>query len=319
MDPGGNLPRPLFISTSSDMRQSVMGAYHLPQNMGSIVGRYESMNDDDEIFQSSPGEFIYAETLLPAGFRGAFDDGLMDTVVGSSQNRNREVRLEYSNTAWQTARTRATWSAGFRNVDHNELLQVTYYALVPNLPTIIPPIVDEAQNPAQWHPIPDRVVLQSDYMGTGAGAALDAEFTFHPRFSVISGLSVGLLRGKVTTTYKGFTSYYTNALEGGRYVGRDELFQTLQFGTQNEILAISQRVVEEGYYAPDVSQSAQTFDAYVGVQSIVWRGLRVFATFREMYYQNVATDAVLLPDLTLETEKKSVGYEGYLVGVSWRF
>jgi hypothetical protein len=49
----------------------------------------------------------------------------------------------------------------------------------------------------------------------------------------------------------------------------------------------------------------------------VWRGLKIYATFREMYYANVG--ARLVVSDRLETTSRSVNYEGYLIGVSWRF
>jgi hypothetical protein len=316
----GAYPHPITIPSSSSIRESWMVAYHLPQNMGSIVGHYDSMHTEDSTFVETPGQFDIGESLASPVVRGAFDDGLADAVDGSSTTKTRETRLEYSNTAWEGKHTRATWGAGVRNVDHNELLQVNYYALVPNLPPVIPPIVDVARDPAQWQPIPDKVTLQTDYSGTGVGVSLDVEFKLHPRFSIISGLSLGLLRGKSTSTYKSLNGFYVSSFGGEtHYITPQEMVTILQTGTQNEILAVSQQYLFTAYYAPNVSQAGQTFDGYVGVQSMVWRGLRVFATFRDMYYQNVGMDQVLNPNLTVTTTSKSVGYEGYKIGASIRF
>ena len=316
---------PVTISTDADLRESWLVAYHLPDDLGSIVGHYDSMNDQDSRFVSTPGDFRYLETLAFPAFRGGFDDGFADAVGAQNMNKTREVRLEYSNVAWSAKHSRATWGAGVRNVDHNEQMQVWYHGLVPNLPSTIPPIIDPAIDPRQFNPRSDTVFIQSDYSGTGAGVSLDVEFTLHPRFSVISGLSLGLIRGKVSTTYKSINWFYQSAVDG-HYIGRQELIDTLQFGPVHCddthplcIDAITQEDVFNGYYAPDVSQASQTFDAYVGFQSMVWRGLRVFATFREMYYQNVGASAIPTTDFVISTETKSVGYEGYLLGVSWRF
>ncbi|HEX4825456.1 MAG TPA: hypothetical protein VFV19_14220 [Candidatus Polarisedimenticolaceae bacterium] len=323
----GQLPTPLTIPLTSNIREAWKVAYHLPGGYGSIVGRYDSMNNHEDKSYSSPGQFIYGITLGDPEFAGAFDDGLADGIHAFSMVKNRDTRFEYSDTAFENKRVKATWGAGFVNIDHNEMLQATYFALVPNLPAVIPPIVPQAIDPAQFQPIPDRVLLQSDYSGNGVSGSFDVEFKLFTRLSVISGVSVALVRGGVSSTYKSFTSFYQSAIDG-HYIDKEELFNTLQFGPATCdvasgitecIAAITQATKFIGYYAPNQSHAAQAWNGYIGLQTPIWRGLRAFVTFRESYYQNVGLDAVLHDDQSVTTTAKSVGYEGYELGVSWRF
>jgi hypothetical protein len=312
-------PYPLMLGAEANIRESWLVAYHLPRNLGSVVMHYDSMNYNQQATYLSPGQFIYGESQAYPGYRGAFDDGFADGVSAEATRKTREVRFEFSDTAWQTKHTRATWGAGVHNIDYAQQLRIEYYALVPNLPPVIPPVIDPAPDPATYAPRPDYVTQQSDYSGSGVGGSLDVEFVLHPRFSIISGLSIGLLRGKVTTSYQSLTSYYYSTDGGYHYLSKDELFDILNNGTENQIKQVGQDSVTVALSAPNVSQAAQTFDLYVGVQSAVWRGLKVFATYREMYYQNVGARAVPTTALTIDRQTLSVGYEGYLVGLSWRF
>ena len=325
--PSGQFPRPVTIPFDSNIRQSASAAYHLPNNLGTFLLHYDSMHNTQSIFESTPGQFLYGESLVDSIFAGAFDDGFADTVSGENIVKTRETRIQYQNTAFDSKRVHLTWGAGIVNVDHNEQLNVTYYTLVPNLPALIPPIDDIAHDPLRLQPDPDRVLLQSDFSGTGFSGSLDAEFKFHPRLSVISGLSVGLVRGHTSSIYKSFASFYQSTLDG-HYIDKAELENTLQFGPtacdpENGIVqcidAITQVTTFNGYYVPSAPQAAQTFEGYVGVQSMIWRGIRLFATFRELYYQNVGQFAVLHENSSVTTTSKSVGYEGYLLGASWRF
>jgi hypothetical protein len=309
---------PLRIDPESSWRGSIGAAFHLPKDRGSVVVRYDSMSHESQDDFFSPGQFIYFESQA-VGFRGVFDDGYADGVRTSGLYKTREFRLDYQNTAWSTPRTRGTWSAGVRSIDHSEELELTYFALVPNFPALIPPAVESTADAAALIPLPDRVRAQSDYSATGAGAALDVEFKFHPRFSIVSGLAVGLLTGDMSSRYKSKTYLYiNNAFQPPVILTPEELLAILSTGTAEDIALIEQVQTVSDVYSPNVKHASQTYEAYVGVQSTVWRGLKVFATFRELYYSNVG-ERLGLSSQGITTASKSVGYEGYLVGVSWRF
>jgi hypothetical protein len=289
-------------------------AYHLPKGMGSVVMEYDSMDFENNDQFYTPGVFQYLESQGLNTLSGVFDDGFADGVKANASNKTREFRLDYQNVAWDTPRTHATWGAGVRSIDHSELLEVHYLALVPNFPPLIPPIAVDAEALA---PRPDTYRAQSNFSGTGAGVSLDVEFKFHPRFSIISGLGISLLTGKLSTKYETTTFFYLNNSQPPVILTPEELFDLLNNGTAEEIGLITQNGFSVDAYTPPTKQAAQAYEAYVGVQSTVWRGLKVYATFREMYYDHVG--ARLSVDATLETSSRSVNYEGYLVGVSWRF
>jgi hypothetical protein len=322
--PGGGAPYPLMLDADAHIRESWVGAYLLPKEMGAIVMHYDSMNLSSQENFFSPGQFIYYESEAFPEFRGAFDDGLADGVSAGSTLKTREFRLEFQNTAWDTKRTHATWGAGVHSVDNSQSLQTTYYAIVPNLPPVIPPIIDPTPDPRRFAPLPDVVFEQSDFSGSGVGASLDVEFVLFPRLSVVSGLSIGLLKGETSTYWQSQTSYYYEGFQDDEvgpphYLSKDELFFIMNNGTPEQILGITQISVTEALSVSNASQAAQTFDLYVGLESRIWRGLKVFATFREMYYQNVGARNVRAPDGTIKTTSISFGYEGYLLGLSWRF
>ena len=62
-----------------------------------------------------------------------------------------------------------------------------------------------------------------------------------------------------------------------------------------------------------------TYDAYVGVEGTVWRGLKLFLILRTLYYQNAGEYVVPRPDGTIQRTTLNAGYEGYGLGISWRF
>ena len=305
---------PLVLDPEASWRGSVGAAYHLPKGMGSVVVKYDSMNSENRDQFYTPGIFDFLESQGINAFSGVFDDGFADGVQAHALNKTREFRLDYQNVAWETPRTHATWGAGVRSIDHSELLEINYLALVPNFPPLIPPINVDAELLA---PRPDTYRAQSDFSATGVGVSLDVEFKFHPRFSIVSGLAVGLLTGKMSSKYETNTFFYVYNSTPPIILTQEELFFILESGSQADIDLISQDGFNFAAYTQPTKQAAQTYEAYVGVQTTVWRGLKIYATFREMYYSNVGER--LSVDSTIESASRSVNYEGYLVGVSWRF
>jgi hypothetical protein len=64
---------------------------------------------------------------------------------------------------------------------------------------------------------------------------------------------------------------------------------------------------------------AQSYDVYFGVQVIAYKGLRVFATLRDVSYLNVGEYVVPKPDHSVERTNLNASYEAYSVGLSYRF
>ena len=310
------IPHPLNLETGSHIRETWRVAYHLPKGIGSLVVHFDSMADHEQAAHFTPGEFIFIESRAFPAFRGAFDDGFADGVRGDAERKTREIRFEFAGKAFESPHIRGTWSAGFRTVDHNRSVEIKYLSLVPNLPPPFPPQIPNPIDPRTLAPQPDIVRQRSDFSGTGVGGGLDVEFVVAPRVSVISGLSIGVLRGKVDTQYTSLTSYY--ALLAGVPLTKDELFTILESGSADDIASIHQESFQTGMRTSD-DRPAVTFDFYAGVQVTIIRGLRVFATLRDSYYQNVGQYVV--PNFFGANDRTdlSAGYEGYQLGVSWRF
>ncbi|HZN54305.1 MAG TPA: hypothetical protein VFB67_03215, partial [Candidatus Polarisedimenticolaceae bacterium] len=311
------IPHPLMLGTGSHIRESWRVAYHLPKGIGSVVFGYDSMEDEERAENALPGVFVFVESRAFPAFRGAFDDDLADGVSSGARRKTREMRIEFAGRAFETKLARGTWSAGYRSVDHNRAVEIHYLGIVPNLPPVIPPQVPNPIDPAVFAPQPDIVREKSDFSGSGIGGGLDVEFILHPRVSVISGLSVGVLRGKVDTQYTSRASFYAST--PGVPLTREELFDILENGTGDEVALVHQESVLHAIRTTSESLPAQTFDAYAGVQVSIFRGFKAFATLREAYYQNVALYVVPNASKGNDRTKHSAGYEGYQLGVSWRF
>ena len=307
----------LEMQSEARIRESLRFAYHLPKHVGSIVFTYDSMSHDDQFQSLKPGQFVYDETQSVSSFAGYANDGLADGVSSGSETKTRELRIDYSQTAFDSKRARGTWSFGYRDLDHSRSLGITYYALIPDLPPVIPPIVSGAADTARFTPQPDTVDMQSNFSGSGLGAAFDVEFRLARRVSVIGGLSVALYRGKLDTTYESRASFFFDQ-ETGQILTNDELIAAFNqvedpqadppvpAGTENVFQAFD----VYNRRAPGQSQFAQSFDVYLGIQVNVWRTMNVSVLMRELQYLDVAADLF---------DTHSIAYEGYGVGLSYRF
>jgi hypothetical protein len=304
------------------IKETIRVAYHLPRDAGSIVVQYDAMNHDDQQDDFTPGQFNFAESRSFPYLLGAFDDGFADGVSSRATRKTREFRLEYQKKAFDSKWARASWGVGYRQLTHERALQITYYAIVSNLPPLIPPIVNSSDDPNRLDPIPDSVLQNSEYSGHGLGVSFDVEFPVHRRVAIVSGISIGLIRGTSESDYSSISSGY---FLGGSTVPMtpEELFAFLtspppvppgptvgDIHQDSFLVALSSR---------SASQLGQSFDVYLGVQVLVYQGLRVFATIRDVSYTDAGQYVVPRPGPATETTSLDTGYEGYAVGLSWRF
>jgi len=310
---------PTMQGSTAHIRETVGAAYHLPKDAGSIWMTYDSMHQSDGVEYLSPGLFIYGETRGYPGFLGAFDDGFADGVSTNVDRKTREFRLFYSQTAFSNARAKGTWGAGYRQLSHSRNVTISYLAIVPNLPPIIPPAVGDNVDPYRLQPIPDQVTQTANFSGHGIGVNFDLEFPVQERVSIVTGISVGLIRGSESSQYSSRSSYYYQEPDRDVALTRDQLFEILNNGTEPEILQVGQEIVYNGLIQPDTSQFAQSLDLYLGLEVKVYKGMKVFATVRDVFYVNVGEYVVPRPDFGQETTELSAGYEGYVLGLSWRF
>jgi hypothetical protein len=320
--------QPLYQTSDERIRETVRVAYHMPKNWGSIFANYDSMRHDDTMQVSTPGEFNFGETLPYPQYLGVFDDGLADGVASRGVRKTSEFRLEYQRKAFETKWVRGWWSAGYRELSHERVLDASYFAIVPNLPPVIPPLVEPSFDPATLVPQPDMVTQLSQYTGHGLGAALDVEFPVHKRVSIVSGVSLGVVRGRIVSRFESISSAY---FLGSSTVPmtRDELFAVMDAlppPPENPgdplpptVLDIHQNTFSQSLSTSADSQTTQSYDIYLGVSVIVYRGLRVFVTLRDVAYGDLGRYIVPAPGPTMQTKTLTAGYEGYNVGISWRF
>jgi hypothetical protein len=315
----GGVNSSLMAGSSSRVRETAEVTYHLPRDAGAIVGRFDSMLHSDITQDFTPGQFNFFESRGFPFALGAFDDGLADGVASDITRKSREFRLEFAKRAFESKVARGTFKAGYRQLDHERDVQIASFAIVPNLPPVIPPAVPDTDDPLRLQPLPDFVHQKSKFFGHGIGAALDVDFPLHERFSIITGLSIGLIRGASENSYQSTSSYYFVSGAEDVPLTKDQLFAILQSGTSDQIEAVSQAIVTFAVDQPKTDKIAVTYDVYAGFQGTVWRGLKLFATLRQVYYSNVGEYAVLKPDGSIEKTPLNVGYEGYCLGLSWRF
>jgi hypothetical protein len=320
-------PQPLYQTSDERIRETIRVSYHMPKDWGSIVIGFDSMKHDDTMEVATPGQFLFAETLPYPQVLGVFDDGLADGVASRGVRKTSEFRLEYQRKAFDTKWVRGWWSAGYRELSHERVLDASYFAIVPNLPPVIPPLIEPGFDPESLVPQPDMVNQLSQFTGHGLGAALDVEFPVHKRVAIISGLSIGVVRGDIRSTFESTSSAY---FLGASTVPltRDELFAIMDSipppPADGEpapplVTDINQRAFSQSLSTTSDSQTTATYDIYLGVNVICYPGLRVFLTVRDVSYGDVGRYIIPSPGPTMQTKTLSAGYEGYNVGISWRF
>jgi hypothetical protein len=308
-----------MVGSSTHIRETVEVTYHLPRDAGSIVGHYDSMLQDDLFEEFTPGEFSFIESRGFPFALGAFDDGLADGVRAYAVRKTREFRVEFAKRAFDSRWARGSIRAGYRQLSHDRLVEIDSFAIVPNLPPVIPPAVPDTEDPLRLAPLPDLVTQTSKFSGHGVGAALDLEFPLHPRFSITSGVSIGLIRGESESSYQSTSSYYFQSPNQDVPLTKAQLFAILSTGTETQIEAVSQAVFDVRVRQPKTDQIAVSYDVYVGVEGTLYRGLKLFLRLREVYYANVGEYVVPTTTGTNERTTLNAGYEGYSLGLSWRF
>ncbi len=320
----GGTAVPLMAGSSARIRETAEITYHLPRDSGAIVGHFDSMYQRDLVENFTPGQFNFVESRGFPFALGAFDDGLADGVRSNSTRKTREFRLEFAKRAFDSRWARGSIKAGYRQVSHARDIAITSFAIVPNLPPAIPPAVDDPEEIVRLAPLPDLVSQKSKFFGHGVGAALDVDFPLHPRFSIVSGISIGLIRGTTDSSYESTSHYYY--LNGSPDVPltKAQLFALLSNPPIPPAPGpypsdINQAVVFVGVSQDSSSQLAVTFDAYIGVEGTVYRGLKLFARLRDMYYMNVGEYVVPTAGVANQRTSLNAGYDGYSAGLSWRF
>ena len=309
---------PIMQGASSSVEESVEVIYHLPKGIGSISGRYDAIGEDDSVQYFTPGQFNFFESRPYPFTLGAFDDGTADGLSAHVMRRTRDWRLEFQKQAFDTKWARATWGVGIRNLSHERALGITYYAIVPNFPP-----AGNVSELFRLQPIPDQFGQTSSYEGSGLGASFNVEFPLHPRFSIVTGLAIGLYRGKGESSYSSLSSYYTTDADPNVPLTTEELFALLSLPSDPADPPPTADVFQQQVSVRITTQSdslmAQSYDLFLGFQVRAWRELRVFGTLRDVYYANVGEYVVPTTGFSSDRKSLNAGYEGYTLGLSWRF
>ena len=319
---GGEFPRVLSMPSDAATRMHWKVWYHLPKDLGSLRFEYDSMRDEADMQIFDTGNFAYFELLTVPGFGGLSDDGLVDGVTASSTTKTREFRVEYERVVFESPRTRGAFHAGYRNLDHSREFEATYYSLLPAFPPFLPPNFPETFDPTPLFPIPDVARETSDFSGHGLGAGLDVEFKLHPRVSLLTGLTIGAVRGTIDTRYQSETNFYV------LHVGEEIFYLDFQdvvdiinsdTPTTSPTDQIGQLATANAVALRDRSRLAYEIDISMAVQFKIWRSLAATAGLRELAYVDVGAEARPSSGLDLLVKNFTAGYGGYFFGLSYRF
>jgi hypothetical protein len=328
--------RVLDMPSDATTREHIRVTYHLPKDMGSIRFEYDSMRHEAFAKIFDPGNFVYGELHVIPFFAGLRDDGLADGLDATSVNKTREFRVEYEATAFESPRAKGTYHVGYHTVDNAWELDTNYYALLPTFPPFLPPNFSPDFNPTFLFPIPDSARSTSDFTGSGLGGGFEVEFKLHPRVSLWGDISLGVLRGNVDTRYASTTSAYFLRDEAGNILLTfEEVLAIIAAehlpdpdGT-NQTELITQGTFTTGVALRNRTRMVYEFDVSMGIDFKIWRSLVGTVGLRELGYVDVTSDVrrgtpVLQPTGTVNLERveendKSAGYEGFFIGLSYRF
>lgn len=317
------------------VRTAVQARWLLPRDRGSIEIAYDSIHNSAFLQKLTPGVFQYGELTVPSKYAGVADNSLADGFRSKSLTKARRFRLEYAFPAFKTARSRGRWHAGLHSVDFSRHFESRYYALAPDLPPTIPPILPSSSGVSALSPRPDSAIVDSKFSGLGPSAGFDVSFDIVPRVSVIGGIALGLVAGRLDTKYASIT--HTYYLQPGQDTPAGFLsFSDLSAALDDPDLASLVVQLDAPVNVTDANAGhvAEDFEAYVGVEGRIWHELRAYARLRGLVLANAAADATpsavdyafdvanvaLAPRASgVSQETRSVGYVGFEAGVSFRY
>ncbi len=327
-DPYGT--RVLDVGNSTENRFRYRVGYVLNHNLGEFILTWWSHDTRAALNQYAPGSFVFGESAVVPYHAGVFDNGLADAFESTTRTKLRDLRIDYVRVAFSSPRITGKWFVGYRHVQHQRGLDVAYFALDPNLPPI------PANKEATLAPLADVAAVQSDFSGRGAEAGLDLALPIKGKVWVETGLALAILRGKTTTAYRSLTHYYLLTPPQGNPTviapPYDEFSQRLDPNdpASSPLVDFIQQVdAPVGLNAVSESVNAQVLETYLGFRWRAWRDLEAFAGFRNARYTNVGMD--LRPKTVAPSSNgvlnfqdvtridHSVSYEGYYVGVSYRY
>ncbi len=347
-NPFGTRLMPIPYGTRDEFRY--VAAFAFRGDIGEARLTWFSHDDLVDRTWLTPSQFLFGTlTLVPFG-AGFQDDGLADAVLADTRTQLRDLRLDFSRRALETRRLALRWQAGYRRVFHNRRLDADYFAVVPVLPPLFPPLTSPRPD---LDPLADSARLASKFEGRGAEAGLEADFILRPgRLAVETGVTLAVLRGQVDSTFQSITHVYA-LVEDDTVAGIVEppfdVFGTLVPGPGGQPVPFvdSVRQVELIYAVSGVRESvtSQVLETHLGFRWRVWRQLEARFGFRNIRYSDVGLDVrpaevvletdrrlddfrlvdgeqvpfLRLQGIGLEQTRHSATYEGYYFGVGYTF
>jgi len=140
---------------------------------------------------------------------GVNNDGLSDGFIADTYTKLRDTRLDFQRPAFRTSKMSADWFLGWRRVAHDRNHEATYYALVPDIPALIPPSVDCETGCPDLSPSPDFAQLSSSYEGRGPTAGLDVHLPlWRDKIMFEGGIAFTVMRGKTDASYRAINNLY---------------------------------------------------------------------------------------------------------------
>jgi hypothetical protein len=339
LDPTNSLStRYLNLEESTELEPYFRIGYELPGNGGEFILTYFSHEQDTALAQLTPGSFVYGAINTSGYLAGVFNNGLADGFRATTRTKLQDIRLDYYRRAFDTRRAKGKWFIGYRRVSHLRNVNTAYYALAPNLPPLIPPVSDPI---ASLVPRPDTSSLKSEWEGRGLQAGLDVKLPIKgDRFWFETGIAVAVLRGKITTRYGSTTNFY--ALTSGEQI--DEILQPPydEFNDPDAIAATEQLAADVGIQNEGEGRNALALETWFDLRWRFWKFMQFVVGFRNIEYTDIGKDlrtervipnqegtvdgtkadgtrfVRLLPQ-TLQSTDHSANYEGFYVGLAFRY
>lgn len=328
---GSYSSRTLVVPHDTDYTGRFRVGYTLPQGWGTVLFTYFSAVDEQAVNQRRPGEYVFGEVLAFQPYAGFSNDGLADSYTAETTTRMRDFRLEYSRPAFRTPRVSGDWSLGWRRVTHSRSLEALYRALLPDLPSLVPPnVCGSSQECPLLTPQPDTASSSSSYTGRGLTGGLDVKFdVYRNKLFIESGASLAALRGKIDSNYASNTRYYV----AGASPTNPGLILNPPY---DDFFFFADQITESTLPIALTSQSTSTssfiLDVYAGFRWRALSWLEVFGGFRDTRYDDVGIDlrpriatlsldsfgVVILGFEDMEEVHRSATYEGFYGGIGIR-
>lgn len=315
-DPFGTQLRTYEHGTETQARYR-LGA-ELKGNRGAFELTWYAQDETVGLSRLEPGNYIFGELLANPIYAGFRNDGLADGFRAESTTTLRDLRIDFLRTAIDTPRVKARWFAGYRRVSHNRFQKAEYFAIINDLPPLIPPLSEPRPD---LLPQPDNALLSSIYTGRGIEAGMEFDLPlWKDRIWLEADFMGAVMRGKVSSRYESTTWLYT---QNGVTLLPSELGPAIE----NSPGTVEQTFFQTGVHTDRISAAGEILEASLGFRVRLWRQLELFGGFRAAHYTNVGLDLKVLDSTFLagvnlqdvdETDR-SATYEGFYGGLSYRY